>query len=51
VARKSPITARVTARFWRQHDDGDADANGGIERRLLEDRRDANKLAGVVWRG
>jgi hypothetical protein len=46
VAGKSPITAR----FWRQHDDGDADSDGGTERRLLEERRDANKLAGGVWR-
>jgi hypothetical protein len=32
VARKSPAAARITARFWRQHDDGDADSDGGTER-------------------
>jgi hypothetical protein len=47
---KSPIAARITARFWRQHDDGDADSDGGTECHLLEDRRDANKLAGLVAR-
>jgi hypothetical protein len=51
IARKSPTAARITARFWQQHDDGDADADGGTECRLLKDRRDANKLAGLVWRG
>jgi len=51
VARKSPAAARITARFWRQHDDGDADSDGGTECRLLEGRRDANKLAGLVRRG
>jgi hypothetical protein len=48
VARKSPTAARITARFWWQPDDGDADSDGGTECRLLEDRRDANKLAGLV---
>lgn len=43
VARKSPTAARITARFWRQPDDGDADSECGSECRLLEDRRDANK--------
>ena len=51
VASKSPTAARITARFWRPHDDGDADSDGGTECRLPEDRRDANKPAGLVWRG
>jgi hypothetical protein len=38
-------------RFWRQHDGGDADFDAGTECRLPGDRRDANKLAGLVWRG
>jgi hypothetical protein len=49
VARKSPTAARITEPLWRQNDDADSD--GGTERRPLEDRRDANKLAGLVWRG
>ena len=34
VASKSPTAARITARFWRQHNDGDADSDGGTECRL-----------------
>ena len=44
VARKSSTAARITARFWRQHDDGDADSGGDAA--SPEDRRDANKLVG-----
>ena len=51
VASKSPTAARITARFWRHHDDGNADSDGGTECRLPEDRRDANKPAGLVWQG
>jgi len=43
AARKSPPAAR-----WRQHADGDADADGAAKCRLLQDRRHANKLAGLV---
>ena len=51
VASKSPTAARITARFWRQHDDGDAESDAGTECRLPGDRRDANKPAGLTGRG